>query len=99
MKLSHKSLDRTVGAVDGSDCLVQGLAVAKHLDPRMWDEFFGVGIIVQDHLLIKFVCLYGGSKVFLEDEVVAGTYSSTRVLLCRWKIGIWQSELWSLISS
>ena len=41
--------------------------------------------------------VYGGSKVFLENKVIAETYSTTCVLLCRWEIRIWQSELWGLI--
>ena len=81
MKFSHKSFDRPISAVDRSDRLVQALAITKHLDPGRGYEFLRVGIIVQYHLLIKLVYVYGGSKVFLENEVISETYSTTCVLL------------------
>ena len=81
MELSYKRFDGTISAVDRSDRLVQALAIAKHLDPGRGYEFFRVGIIIQDHLFIKLVYVYGGSKVLFEDEVIAETYSTACVLL------------------
>ena len=97
LKFSYKSFDWTISAVDRSDRLVQALAIAKHLDPGRGYEFFRVGIIIQDHLFIKLVYVYGGSKILFEDEVIAETDSSACVLLRRWEVRIWQSELRGLI--